>query len=75
VLREAFDYPYARIATILQLNEVNVRKLVSRARRHVRFGRSKSVSRGQHGRLLDAFLVAAQQGDLAAIEKIFAVAA
>jgi len=33
------------------------------------------VSRGQHGRLLDAFLVAAQQGDLAAIEKIFAVAA
>jgi RNA polymerase sigma-70 factor (ECF subfamily) len=75
VLREAFDYPYARIAAILQLNEVNVRKLVSRARRHVRFGRSKSVSCGQHGRLLDAFLAAAQQGDLAAIEEIFAVAA
>jgi RNA polymerase sigma-70 factor, ECF subfamily len=75
VLREAFDYPYARIATILQLNEVNVRKLVSRARRHVKLGRSKSVSGGQHGQLLDAFLAAAQHGDLAAIEEIFAVAA
>src|SRR5690349_21526086 len=35
VLREAFDYPYAQIAEILQLNEPAVRQLVSRARKHV----------------------------------------
>jgi len=35
VLREAFDYPYSTIAHILQSTEVNVRQIVSRARRHV----------------------------------------
>jgi RNA polymerase sigma factor (sigma-70 family) len=31
VLRQAFEYPYSRIAETLQLTEVNVRQLVSRA--------------------------------------------
>jgi RNA polymerase sigma-70 factor, ECF subfamily len=75
VLREGFDYPYSRIATILQLSEVNARQLVSRARKHVRIGRSKSVSSAEQGRLLNAFLAAAQNGDFVAIEEIFAVAA
>jgi RNA polymerase sigma-70 factor, ECF subfamily len=75
VLREAFGYPYSRIAVILQLNEVNARKLVSRARRHVRAGRSRSVLSGQQGRLLNAFLAASQRGDFVAIEELFAVAA
>jgi RNA polymerase sigma-70 factor (ECF subfamily) len=75
VLREAFDYPYSRIAEILQLNEVNVRKLVSRARAHLTSRRSKSVSPDQQGRLLNAFLAAAERGDFVAIEQIFAVAA
>lgn len=72
VLREAFDYPYSRIARVLQLNEVNARKLVSRARKHVRVARSKSVSSAEQGRLLKAFLAAAQKGDFVAIEEIFA---
>lgn len=35
VLREAFDYPYGRIAQILQSTEPAVRQLVSRARKQV----------------------------------------
>lgn len=35
VLREAFDYPYARIAEIVQVKEANARQLVSRARKHI----------------------------------------
>lgn len=35
VLREAFNYPYRRIADILQLGEANTRQLVTRARKHI----------------------------------------
>lgn len=72
VLREAFDYPYSRIAMLLQLTEVNARQLVSRARKHVRVERSKTVTSAEHGRLLKAFLAAAKRGDFVAIERIFA---
>ncbi|MFJ4468691.1 sigma factor-like helix-turn-helix DNA-binding protein [Streptomyces sp. NPDC089424] len=34
-LREAFDYSYPEIAHILSLTPVSVRKIVSRARRHL----------------------------------------
>ena len=44
VLREAFDYSYNQIASILQMEEANVRQLVSRARKHIADGRRKSVS-------------------------------
>ena len=71
VLREAFEYPYSRIAMILQLNAVNARQLVSRARRRVRVGRSRSVSSAEQNRLLKAFLAAAHTGDFVAIEEIF----
>ena len=74
VLREAFDYPYSSIAKVLQLNEVNARQLVSRARRHVTVsaGRRRPVCSAERGRLLEAFLAAAQKGDFVAIEEIFA---
>ena len=75
ILREAFDYPYSRIARMLQLTEVNVRQLVSRARKRVKVGRTKSVTSADRGRLLAAFLAAAQNGDFVGIEEIFAVAA
>ena len=39
VLREAFDYSYDQIASILQMEEANVRQLVSRARKHIADGR------------------------------------
>ena len=72
VLREAFDYPYRRIAEILRTEEANVRQLVSRARKHVEEGRRTTVSSAEQGRLLDAFLDAARRGDMAALEGLFA---
>ena len=72
VLREAFDYPYAQIADVLQLKEPAVRQLVSRARRRIAGQRRVSVSRRDQQQLLVAFVDAARSGDLAALEDLFA---
>jgi RNA polymerase sigma factor (sigma-70 family) len=72
ILREAFDYSYSQIADILQMEEANVRQLVSRACKHIAEGRRKTVSSDQQRRLLDAFVAAAQNGDMAALEGLFA---
>jgi RNA polymerase sigma-70 factor (ECF subfamily) len=71
VLREAFDYPYRQIAGILQMEEANVRQLVSRARKHVTDGRRTPVSSDEQRRFLAAFIAAAQKGDLAGLEGLF----
>ena len=60
VLREAFDYSYDEIASILQMAEANVRQLVSRARKHIADGRRTSVSANERRRFLEAFIAAAQ---------------
>lgn len=70
VLREAFDYPYPRIADILETSEANARQLVSRGRRHLAAERRESVSPADHRRLLEVFLSAAQTGDMAVLEKV-----
>ncbi|WP_371778260.1 RNA polymerase sigma-70 factor [Streptosporangium subroseum] len=72
VLREAFDYPYPQIADILQLKEANSRQLVSRARKRIVAERREPVGSAEQRRLLKAFLAAAQTGDLAALEELFA---
>ena len=72
ILREAFDYEYSHIAEILQLEETNVRQLVSRARKHISDGRRTSVAPSEQRRLLEAFVTAAQNGDMAALEAHFA---
>jgi RNA polymerase sigma-70 factor (ECF subfamily) len=72
VLREAFDYPYRQIADILQMEEANVRQLVSRARRHTADGRRKPVSSDEQRRFLEAFAGAAHKGDMAGLEGVFA---
>jgi len=72
VLREAFDYTYTRIGEILSLTEANVRQLVSRARKHIASLRHTTASPADHRRLLDAFLVATQQGDQGALESLLA---
>jgi len=71
VLREAFDYSHREIADILQLSETNTRQLVTRARKHVADERRAQVSSAEHRRFLEAFLSAAQKGDLAALKEIF----
>jgi RNA polymerase sigma-70 factor (ECF subfamily) len=72
VLREAFDYPYRQIAEILQVEEANTRQLVARARQHITDGRRAPVSSAEQRRLLEAFIAAAQKGELAALEGLFA---
>ncbi len=72
VLREAFDYSYDQIASILQMEEATVRQLVSRARKHIADGRRTSVSSNEQRRFLEAFIAAAQKGDMAALEGLFA---
>ena len=72
ILREAFDYSYRQIADILQIEEANTRQLVSRARKHIADGRRTPASSEEQRRLLEAFIGAAQKGDLAALEALFA---
>ncbi|MEU9450083.1 sigma-70 family RNA polymerase sigma factor [Streptomyces sp. NPDC048277] len=70
VLREAFDYAYPEIAGMLGLSVVNVRKIVSRARRHLADEQRESVGTAEHRRLLDAFVSAARTGDVASLESL-----
>ena len=72
VLREAFDYPYREIAEIVQTSEVATRQLVSRARKHLADERRAPVEMADQRKLLEAFVAAAQAGDLAGLEKLFA---
>jgi len=72
VLREAFDYPYETIATIVAVSAANARQLVSRARRHLADGRRAPVPATEHRRLLEAFLEAARNGDIARLETLLA---
>lgn len=72
VLREAFNYSYREIAEVLHVEENNARQLASRARQHVADGRRARVSSEEQKRLLQAFIAAAQAGDLAGLERLFA---
>lgn len=72
VLREAFDYPYAQIADILQLTQPAVRQLVSRARKRMTGERRMPASAAAQRKLLTAFITAARSGDMTALEQLFA---
>lgn len=72
VLNEAFDYPYAQIAEVLQVKEANARQLVSRARKHLSGERREQVSAAEHRALLDTFLTAARSGERDALEHLLA---
>ncbi|MEU2064003.1 RNA polymerase sigma-70 factor [Streptomyces sp. NPDC013455] len=65
VLREAFGYPYAEIATLLDRGEAAVRQLAGRARRHVAERRPRyEVDPARRRDLTERFLTAAAEGDL-----------
>jgi RNA polymerase sigma-70 factor (ECF subfamily) len=57
---------------VLHVEETNARQLATRARQHVTDGRRARVSSEEQKRLLQAFLAAAQAGDLAGLERLFA---
>lgn len=65
VLREAFGYPYAEIAGMLDRTEPAVRQLAGRARRHVDERRPRyEVDPAERRELTERFLAAAAGGDL-----------
>lgn len=70
ILREASDYSYRQIAHVLRLEEANARQAVTRARQHVVKGRRTSASPTEQRRLLDAFMAAAETGDVAGLERL-----
>jgi RNA polymerase sigma-70 factor, ECF subfamily len=69
ILRVAFDYPYRRIAEVTPRSEANARQLVGRARGHLDEDGRGAVSTRSQQQLLDAFVAAAQTGDLSALER------
>jgi RNA polymerase sigma-70 factor (ECF subfamily) len=65
VLREAFGYPYADIAAMLERGEAAVRQLAGRARKHVDERRPRyEVDPVRRRELTERFLAAAGNGDL-----------
>lgn len=72
ILREAFDYPYPRIAEVISSSPAGARQLVSRARAHLASAKHATVDPGAQRRLLEAFLTAAQKGDVRELESLFA---
>jgi RNA polymerase sigma factor (sigma-70 family) len=72
VLREAFGYAYRDIASVLRLAEANARQVVTRARQHLVSRRTTTTSSMDQERLLEAFIAAAHDGDVAVLEDLFA---
>ncbi|MER6065114.1 RNA polymerase sigma-70 factor [Streptomyces sp. NPDC001792] len=73
VLREAFGYPYAEIAGLLDRGEAAVRQLAGRARRHVDERRPRyEVDPAQRRELTERFLAAAAGGDLDGLMSLLA---
>ncbi|MBF6464608.1 RNA polymerase sigma-70 factor [Nocardia beijingensis] len=73
VLREAFGYAHREIADMLEVTESNSQQIFRRASRHVREGRPRFGIPPDHAReLIERFLKAARDGDIAALERMLA---
>ncbi|WP_406350723.1 RNA polymerase sigma-70 factor [Streptomyces sp. NBC_00658] len=73
VLREAFGFPYADIAVVLDRGEPAVRQLAGRARKHVDERRPRyEVDPAERRALTERFLAAAAEGDLQGLLSLLA---
>ncbi|MGK5677005.1 RNA polymerase sigma factor SigJ [Micromonospora sp. URMC 106] len=73
VLHTAFDLPYAEIAEILDRSVADCRQLHHRAAARIGQDRRRfTADRAEQERLLEAFLAAARDGDLAALTGLVA---
>jgi RNA polymerase sigma-70 factor (ECF subfamily) len=73
LLREVFAYDYEQIADIIERTEVNSRQLVTRARKHLEASRPRfDADEAARDALLERFLAAAEEGDMAALEQLLA---
>lgn len=73
LLHVVFDYPYTEVAAILGRSPVSCRQLVARARKHLAAGRPRFDADPELARcLLERFLAAAEEGDVAGLEAVLA---
>lgn len=72
ILREAFDYAYRDIANVLRLAEANARQVVTRARHHIASERRTVTTSTEQKRLVEVFIAAATDGDVARLEGLLA---
>lgn len=73
VLREAFDFSYAEIASMLDRTEPAVRQLAKRARAHVDERRTRfEADRKAQRRATEGFLAAAANGQIEALLRLLA---
>jgi RNA polymerase sigma-70 factor (ECF subfamily) len=73
LLHDVFDADYAEVAEALDRSEAACRKLVSRARTHVRSSRPHRRTSGEeHAQLVRAFGAAVLSGDTSALRRVLA---
>lgn len=73
VLREAFGYPHAEIAAMLELTEANSQQILHRASQRVRAGKPRFAVPAEQARpLIERFLAAAATGDLSGLRALLA---
>ncbi|WP_277622432.1 RNA polymerase sigma-70 factor [Streptomyces sp. CB03238] len=73
VLREAFAYSHREIAGLLELTEANCRQLYRRAVGRIAAPENRfAAGPEQHRVLVESFIAAAREGDLAGLEKLLA---
>lgn len=70
VLGEAFDYDHPRIADVLRVSAVNARQIARRARKHLAAAGRPAGGSIERRSFLEAFVRAAQTGELAALETL-----
>ncbi|TMR95700.1 RNA polymerase sigma factor SigJ [Nonomuraea basaltis] len=73
VLREAFGHSHREVAEVLEMDEAHVRQLYRRARQHVGAARRRfTAAPEQRRKLLERFLEATLDGDVAGLERMLA---
>jgi RNA polymerase sigma-70 factor (ECF subfamily) len=73
LLREIFDYEYAEISQILQVNQAAVRQLIHRAKERLAEGKRRFEPDPERQReVVGRFLAAAREGELAGLEALLA---
>jgi RNA polymerase sigma-70 factor, ECF subfamily len=73
LLREVFDYPYSDIAEIVGKDQVSCRQILSRAKKFIAGSRPRfTPSAEQHHQLMQRFLGAVEEGDLAGLTQLLA---
>jgi RNA polymerase sigma-70 factor (ECF subfamily) len=72
LLREVFDYPYPEIAEIVGKEEATCRQILSRAKKFIAGNRPRFTPSTEHQHLLQEFLDAVSEGDLAGLTHLLA---